>query len=56
MFVHIVRELDVLRFLSVRIEVVADLVHVHGHPMFSWLIGVVRITNESKRVGFDDFG
>ena len=37
MFVHIIRELDVLRCLSVRIEVVADLIHVHCHPMFSFV-------------------
>ena len=30
MFVHKVRELDVLRLLSVRVEVVTDLVHVTG--------------------------
>ena len=36
MFVHKVRELDVLRLQSVRIEVVAASigVHVHGDPMF----------------------
>ena len=33
MFVHKVRKLDVLQCLSVRVEVVADLVHVHGDPM-----------------------
>ncbi len=57
MFVNKVRKLDVLRLLPVRIEVVtAILVQVQGDPMFSSLIGVVRITNESERVGFDDFG
>ena len=56
MFVHKVRKLAMLQRLSVRVEVVSDLVHVHDDPMFSWLIGVVRITNESERVGFDDFG
>ena len=56
MFVHKVRKLDALRCLSIRVEVVADLVHVHGDPMFSWLIGVVRITNERDRVRLDDFG
>ena len=56
MFVHKVRKLDVLRRLSVRVEVVADLVHVHGDPMLSWLIGVVRITNERDPLRFDDFG
>ena len=46
MFVHKVRKLDVLRWLSVRIEVVtALLVQVQGDPMFSWLVGVVGITN-----------
>ena len=34
MFVHKVRELGVLRVLSVLVEVVTDLAHVHGDSMF----------------------
>ena len=56
MFVHKVRELGVLRLLSVRVEVVTDLVHVHGDPMFSWLVTVVCVAHESGRVRRDDFG
>ena len=50
MFVHKVRELGVLRLLSVRVEVVTDLVHVHGDPMFPWLVAVVCVAHESRRV------
>ena len=50
MFVHKVCELGVLRILSVRVEVIADLVHVHGDPMFSWLVAVVCVAHESGRV------
>ena len=53
MFVHKVRELCVLRLLSVRVEVVTDLVHVHGDP---WLVAVVCDAHESGRVRRDDFG
>ena len=49
MFVHNVRELGMLRFLSVRVEVVTDL-HVHGHPMFPWLVFVVCVAHESGRM------
>ena len=56
MFVHKVRELGVLRLLSVRVEVVADLFHVHGDPMFPWLVAVGCVTYESRRVRTDDFG
>ena len=56
MFVHKVRELGVLRLLSVRVEVVTDLVHVHGDPMFSWLVTVVCVAHESGRVRGNDFG
>ena len=55
MFVHKVRELGVLRLLSVRVEVVADLVHVHGDPMFSWFVAVVCVAHESARVCRDNF-
>ena len=55
MFVHKVRELGVLRLLSVRVEVVTDLVHVHGDPMFPWLVAVVCVAHESGRVRRDDF-
>ena len=41
MFVHKVRELGVLWLLSVRVEVVTDLMHVHGDPVFPWLVAVV---------------
>ena len=43
MFFHKVRELGVLRLLSVRVEVVTDLVHVHGDPTFPWLVAVVCV-------------
>ena len=43
MFVHKVFELGMLRFLSVRAEVVTELVHVHGDPMFPWLVAVVCV-------------
>ena len=56
MFVHNVRELGVLRLLSVWVEVITDLVHVQGDPMFSWLIAVVSVAHESGRVRRDDFG
>ena len=56
MFVHKVRELGVLRFLSVRVEVVTDLVHVHGEPMFPGLVAVVCVAHEIGRVRRDDFG
>ena len=56
MFAHKVCELGVLRILSVRVEVVADLVHVHGDPMFSGLVAVVCVAQESGRVRRDDFG
>ena len=55
-FVHKVRELGVMRLLSVRVEVVTDLVHVHGNPMFAWLVAVVCGAHESGRVRRDDFG
>ena len=47
MFVHKVRELCVLRLLSVRVEVVTDLVHVHGDPMFPWLVAVVCVAHKA---------
>ena len=56
MFVHKVCELGVLRFQSVRVEVVTDLIHVHGDPMFSWLVAVVCVAHESGRVRGDNFG
>ena len=43
MFVHKVRELGVLWLLSVRVEVVTDLIHVHGDPVFPWLVAVVCV-------------
>ena len=49
-FVLKVRELGMLRILSVRVEVVADLVHIHGDPMFSWLVAIVYVGHESGRV------
>ena len=55
-FVHKVRELGVLRLSSVRVEVVTDLVHVHGDPMFSWVVALVCAAHESERVRGDDFG
>ena len=56
MFVHKVRELGVLPLLSVRVEVVTDLVQVHGDPMFPWLVAFVCVVHESGRVRGDDFG
>ena len=53
MFVHKVRELGVLRILSVRVDVVTDLVHVHGDPMFPWLVAVVCVAHENGRVRRD---
>ena len=47
MFVHKVCELVVLRILSIRVEVIADFVHVHGDPMLSWLVAVVCVAHES---------
>ena len=47
MFVQKVCELGVLRVLSVRVEEVTDLVHVHDDPVFTWLVAVVC---ESGRV------
>ena len=55
MFVHKVRELGVLRILSIRVEVVAKLGHVHDDPMFSWFVAVVCVGHESGRVCRDDF-
>ena len=54
MFVHKVREIDVLRLQSVRIEVIADLVHVHGDPVFSRSIGVLGVARDCSRVRIDD--
>ena len=48
-FVHKVRELGVLWILSVRVEVATDLIHVHGDPVFLWLVAVVCCTQ--KRTG-----
>ena len=56
MFVHKVRELGVLRLLSLWVEVVTDLDHVHGDPMFSWFVAVVCVAHENGRVRRDDFG
>ncbi len=56
MFVHKVRELGVLRLLSIRVEVVTDLVNEHGDPMFPWLVAVACVAHESGRVRRDDFG
>ena len=56
MFDHKVCELGVLRLHAVRVEVVTDLVHVHGYPMFSWLVAVVCVAHESGRVRIYDFG
>ena len=56
MFVHRVRELGVLWLLSVRVEVVTDLIHVHGDPVFPWLVAVVCVAHKSGRVRRDDFG
>ena len=55
-FVHKVRDLGVLRLLSVRVEVVTDLIHVHGDPVLTWLVAVVCVAHESGRVRRDDFG
>ena len=57
MFVHKVRELDVLRLQSVRIEVITMPlgVYVHGDPMFSRLIGVMGVAHDCVRVRVDDF-
>ena len=55
MFVHKVRELGVLWFLSVRVEVVTDLIHVHGDPMFPCLVAVVGVAHKSGHVRRDDF-
>ena len=46
-FVHKVRELGVLWLLSVRVEVVTDLIHVHGDPMFPWLVAVLCVAQEA---------
>ena len=56
MFVHKVRELDVLRPQSVRIEVVAAPlgINVHGDPVFSRSIGVVCVAHDRRRVRVDD--
>ena len=56
MFVHKVCELGMLRFLSIRVEVVTELVHVHGDPMFPWLVAVVCVAHESGRVRRDASG
>ena len=56
MFVHKVRELGVLWLLSVRVEVVTDLIHEHGDPVFPWLVAVVCVAHKSGRVRRDDFG
>ena len=56
MFVHKVRELGVLRLLSLRVDVVTDIVHVYDDPMLSWLVAVVCAAHESGRVRKDDFG
>ena len=57
MFVHKVRELDVLRLQSVRIEVITMPlgVHVHGDPMFSRLIGIMGVAHDCGRVRVDYF-
>ena len=57
MFVHEVRELDVLRRQSVRIELITMPlgVYVHGDPMFSRLIGVMDVAHDCVRVRVDDF-
>ena len=56
MFVHKVRELDVLRLPSVRVKVIAVPfgVHVHSDPMFSRLIGIVGVAHDCSRVRVDD--
>ena len=56
MFVHKVRELDVLRPQSVRIEVVAAPlgINVHGDSVFSRSIGVVCVAHDRRRVRVDD--
>ena len=56
MFVHKVRELDVLRLQSVRVKVIAVplAVHVHGDPMFPRLIGIVGVAHDCSRVRVDD--
>ena len=55
MFVHKVRELDVLRLPSVRVKVIAVPfgVHVHGDPMFPRLIGIVGVAHDCNRVRVD---
>ena len=50
LFVHKVCDLGVLRNFSVRVDVIADLVHLHGDPMFSWMVAVVGVAQESGRV------
>ena len=58
MFVHKVRELDVLQLQSVRIEVVAAPlgVHVHGDPVSPppQSIGVVCVAHDRGRERVDD--
>ena len=45
MFVHKVIELGVLRLLSVRVEVVTDLIHVHSDPISpDWSLSCVLHT------------
>ena len=56
MFVYKVRELGVLWLLAVRVEAVTNLIHVHGDPMFPWLVAVVCVAHKSGRVRRDDFG
>ena len=57
MFVHKVREFDVLWFYSIRVKVVTPLlcVNVHDDPMFPGLIAVVGVAHESSRVCVDGF-
>ncbi len=55
MFVHKVRELGVLRLLSVWVEVVTDLIHAQGDLMFPRLVAAVCDAHESGWVRRDDF-
>ena len=55
MFVHKVRELGVLRLLSVQVEVVTDLIHAQGDPMYPRLVAVVCDAHERGWVRRDDF-
>ena len=46
-FVHKVRELGVLWIFVRTVEVVTDLIHVHGDPVFPWLVAVVCVAHKA---------